>query len=101
MSRMDRYHGDEEPMKRLDKNQELYQNYSNQIPYTNAVDISDTIAYEIPSGIEHKTYTTREDYQKYRNYQNGEDIPQTRKELLDFNHLYPSKENKIYDINSV
>ena len=34
-------------------------------------------------------------------YQDTGNIPRTKKELEDFNYLYPKKDNKIYDINSV
>ena len=101
MRRMDRYQNDEnEKERRLDKNQELYQNFSSNAIYTNITDVTNANAYELnPDNTEPKT--RREVYQEMQRYQPTESTKKTRKELEDFNYLYQRKENKIYDINSV
>ena len=100
MSRMDRYKNEDNPLSRTTKNQELYQNVSNNTIYANITDVTNANAFEIQNN--NKTSrTTRESYQQMKKYQNIEPIPRTRKELDDFNYLYPKKENKVYDINSV
>ena len=102
MRRMDRYQEDvNAPVRRIDRNQELYRNFSNNTIYTNITDVTNANAYDI-SGVQNgSTRTTREAYQQMRQYQDVEEIPRTRKELEDFNVLYQRKENKVYDINSV
>ena len=100
MSRMDRYKSETSPLSRTSKNQELYQNVSNNTIYANITDVTNANAFEIKNN--NKTSrTTRESYQQMKKYQNVEPVPRTRKELDDFNYLYPKKENKVYDINSV
>lgn len=100
MSRMDRYKNEDNPLSRTTKNQELYRNLSNNTIYTNITDVTNANAFEIQNN--NKTSrTTRESYQQMKKYQNVEPIPRTRKELDDFNYLYPKKENKVYDINTV
>ena len=102
MSRMDRYKSETSPLSRTSKNQELYQNVSNNTIYANITDVTNANAFEINNNNNNKTSrTTRESYQQMKKYQNVEPIPRTRKELDDFNYLYPKKENKVYDINSV
>ncbi len=101
MRRMDRYKDEDmAPASRLDKNQELYQNFSNNTIYTNITDVTNANAYDISSAIS-GSHTTREAYQQMQKYQAMEDVPKTKKELEDFNYLYQRKENKVYDINSV
>ena len=105
MRRMDRYKDENNTRSsRLDKNQDLYQNVSNNTIYTNITDVINANAFEINS-IKPKendsNYTSREEYQKMRKYQNIEPPQRNRKELDDINHLYQKQENKIYDINSV
>ena len=103
MRRMDRYREESDtPISRIDKNQELYQNFSNNTIYTNITDVTNANAYDISStNQENKNRTTREAYQQMLKYQNMEPTPRNKKELEDFNYLYQKKENKIYDINSV
>jgi len=103
MRRMDRYKDEtNSPISRLDKNQELYQNFSNNTIYTNITDVTNANAYDISQNSrENKTHTTREAYQQMQKYQAVEDLPKNKKELEDFNYLYQKKENKVYDINSV
>lgn len=102
MKRMDRYQADEQQPSRTEKNQELYQNFSNNVIYTNVADVATANAYDITetSHTDH-TYTTREAYQQMQRYQDIDNVPQSKKELNDFNYLYQKKENKVYDINSV
>jgi hypothetical protein len=101
MRRMDRY-GEETTnhVSRTDKNKELYENYTTNVVYTNLSDVTNSNAYEIDPNSSINSRTTREAYQKLREYQNVE-IPKEKKELEDVNYLYQRKENKVYDINSV
>ena len=101
MRRMDRYgYGEDNHNSRLDKNQELYQNISNNVIYTNLEEIKNANAFDI-SQSNNSGHTTREDYQKIQRYKDLEDVPPSKKELDDFNYFYQKKEKKIYDINSV
>ncbi|MBQ6134804.1 MAG: hypothetical protein IJI60_00630 [Bacilli bacterium] len=100
MSRMDRYNEEENSPSRLEKNQELYRNFSNNTIYTNVTDITTSNTYEIhPQDL--ASQKTREAYQQIQKYQDPDTIPKEKKELEEFNHFYPKKENKVYDINSV
>lgn len=102
MRRMDRYKEDDNQISRYKRNQDLYQNYSTNTIYTNISDITNDNAYEISNNVNNlNSYRTREAYQQMQRYQDTGDIPRTKKELEDFNYLYPKKDNKIYDINSV
>lgn len=102
MRRMDRYKEDDNQISRYKRNQDLYQNYSTNTIYTNISDITNDNAYEISNNVNNSnSYRTREAYQQMQRYQDTGDIPRTKKELEDFNYLYPKKDNKIYDINSV
>ena len=100
MRRMDRYNeNNTTTSSRIDKNQELYQNFSSNSIYTNITDVTNANAYEINNNPNSRT--TREEYQNLRKYQDVEPLPKNRKELEDVNYLYKRKENKVYDINSV
>ena len=102
MRRMDRYKEDDNQISRYKRNQDLYQNYSTNTIYTNISDITNDNAYEISNNVNNlNSYRTREAYQQMQRYQDTGNIPRTKKELEDFNYLYPKKDNKIYDINSV
>ena len=102
MRRMDRYQTDEDTqLRRMAKNQNLYQNVSTNVIYTNITDVTNANAYEISNPSDSNHYTTREDYQKMQKYQNVENMPKSKRELADFNYLYQRKENRVYDINSV
>ncbi len=102
MRRMDRYNDEDNQISRFARNQELYQNYSNNTIYTNITDVTNANAYDISNSIDPtSSYKTREAYQQMQKYQDTEKVPETKKELDDFNYLYQKKENKIYDINSV
>ena len=101
MRRMDRYKNEDiSNTSRLDKNKELYQNYSNNTIYTNVEDVVNANAFEIGNNT-NKSHTTREQYQQMRKYQDVEPLPRNKKELDDVNYLIQKHENKIYDINSV
>lgn len=102
MKRMDRYKDEETPrVNRTTKNQELYQNVSNNAIYTNITDVTNANAFEIDNESRYNnSHATREAYHKMQKYQNVEPVGKTKKELDDFNYLYQRKENKIYDINS-
>ena len=47
MSRMDRYKSETSPLSRTSKNQELYQNVSNNTIYANITDVTNANAFEI------------------------------------------------------
>ena len=98
MRRMDRYK-DEERVNRLEKNQELYQDVANNPKVANITDVANANAFEISSPKD--SQSQRESYQQMRKYGGMEDVPKVKKELDDFNYLYPKKEKRIYDINSV
>lgn len=102
MRRMDRYNDEYNvQISRADKNQELYQNISNNSKYTNITDVTNANAFEIKNTSHSNNYKSREAYQQMKKYQNIEPVPRVKKELEDFNYLYQQKENKVYDINSV
>lgn len=101
MRRMDRYseNTNTSASSRINKNQELYQNFSTNSIYTNITDVTNANAYEINNN--KTSHTTREEYQNLRKFQEVEPLPRNKKELEDVNYLYQRKENKVYDINSV
>ena len=100
MRRMDRYKDeDENRINRLEKNQELYYDVANNPKVTNITDVTNANAFEISSKKE--SQSQRESYQQMRKYGGMEEVPKVKKELDDFNYLYPKKEKRIYDINSV
>ena len=104
MKRMDRYKDKETTVgSRTTKNQELYQNVSDNVIHTNITDVTNANAFEInPSQINDSPQApTRELYQQMKKYQRVEATPRVKKELDDFNYLYQRNDNKIYDINSV
>ena len=98
MKRMDRYNEENSKVSRIDKNQNLYQDFSMNAIYTNITDVTNSNAYEINPNTD--SHTSREAYQQLRELQVIE-VPKEKKELDDVNYLYQRKENKIYDINSV
>ena len=101
MRRMDRYKDETSTMeKRMEKNQELYQDLVNNTKYTNITDVTNANAYDLSKKEKDKS-GSREAYQQRKKYQGVEEVPKVKKELEDFNFLYPKKEKKIYDINSV
>ena len=93
MRRMDRYNGNTNTSSssRIDKNQELYQNFSSNSIYTNITDVTNANAYEINNN--KTSHTTREEYQNLRKFQDVEPLPKSKKELEDVNYLYQKREN--------
>ena len=101
MRRMDRYKDEDiKRSSRIDKNQELYQNFSSNTIYTNITDVTNANAFEIKNN-DQSLYKSRESYQQMRKYQDIEPLPRSKKELEDVNYLMQKNENKVYDINSV
>jgi len=101
-SRMDRYReldNDTERTSRSRRNQELYQNIGTNAKYTNFTDVTNSNTTLIDRN--RRDYSTREDYQKRKEYTSFENKPKVKKELDDFNHLYQDHENRVYDINSI
>ena len=104
MRRMDRYNEEDSTNRacRVDKNQVLYQDVSNNNVSANITDVSNVNAFEIHQEEEKKpTRQSREAYQQMQKYQAVEPESHTKKELEDYNQLYPKRENKVYDINTV
>jgi len=101
MKRMDRYNEENNSrVSRIDRNKNLYQDFSMNAIYTNITDVTNANAYEIKPNSDSNSRTTREAYQQLREYQDVE-LPKEKKELEDVNYLKERQENKIYDINSV
>ena len=101
MRRMDRYDNQGNThLSRYNKNKDLYDKVSSDNIYTNISDVINANAFEIPNS-NNLSRTNRETYQKLKKYQDIEPLPQTKKELEDFNFIYQKRENKVYDINSV
>ena len=100
MSRMDRYNetSSSNHASRIDRNKNLYQDFSMNAIYTNITDVTNANAYEIDNNP--NSYKTREAYQHLKEYQDIE-LPREKKELNDVKYLSGRQENKIYDINSV
>ena len=97
--RMDRYNtSNTDEVKRSNKNQELYHDIGTNTKYTNFVDVRDANAYRVDD--KSNSYT-RENYQHMKEYTNIAPKTRIRKEFDDFNHLYNTNENRVYDINSV
>ncbi len=100
-SRMDRYK-DENPKtySRSNKNKELYQNLGNNTRYTSITDVTSVNAIDIESA--KSRANTREGYHQIKEFnQNIQPVPRVKKELEDFNNLYKTRENRIYDVNRV
>ena len=101
MRRMDRYKDEDTNTvsRRSSKNQELYQTIGTNTRYTSFTDVTNANAYDIS---QRENTSTREGYQKMRQYNNIYDYaPKERRELDDFNKLINNNEHKVYDINSV
>ena len=103
-SRMERYQEEqrrkrEEPIRRSEKNQELYDTLYTNTKYTEFTDVASHNAVEL-TALE-KNYKTREGYHQLKEYENVLVPPKVKRELEDFEALYKEEENKIYDINSV
>ena len=100
MRRMDRYNeNSSKQITRSDKNQELYDNIGNNTRYTNFTDVTNANAFNLDEA--KSNYRTREGYHKMKEYKDFAPQPKVKRELEEFNNLYQTKENKVYDINSV
>lgn len=101
MRRMDRY-SEENNTKttRIDKNKNLYQDFSMNAIYTNITDVTNSNAYEINPESNNISPTTREAYHQLKEYQTVKPTKE-KKELEDVNYIKERQENKVYDINSV
>lgn len=104
MKRMDRYFEEDSSNRvtRSNKNQDLYQNIGRNSRYTNFTDVTNTNAYEInTSHNSNRNMSSREDYQRMREYKDFIPGPKVKRELEEFKNVYKEKENRVYDINSV
>lgn len=97
MRRMDRYSKNTTTATRRDRNEELYRELNSDIKYANVTDVTNTNAYEITN----KKNRTREDYHKLKEYNMIKEEPREKKELQEFNYINKTKENKVYDINTI
>lgn len=99
-SRMDRYKDENnKTYSRSDRNQELYQNIGNNTRYTSITDVTNANAIDLDNA--KKRANTREGYHQIKEYNTNVSIPKVKKELDDFNNLYKTRENRIYDVNRV
>lgn len=99
-SRMDRYKEDSSKIySRSDRNQELYQNIGNNTRYTNLTDVTNSNAIDLDNAS--KMTNTREGYHQMKEFRQQVPVPKVKKELDDFNYLYKTRENRVYDVNRV
>ena len=100
-SRMDRYREEEmsKTYSRSNRNKELYQNIGSNTRYTNLTDVTNANAIDLDSA--KKNANTREGYHQMKEFGKNVEVPKVKKELDDFNYLYQTRENRIYDINRV
>ena len=94
---LDRYNNNTTSATRRDRNEELYRELNSDIKYANVTDVTNTNAYEITN----KKNRTREDYHKLKEYNMIKEEPREKKELQEFNYINKTKENKVYDINTI
>ena len=85
-------------LRREDRNQELYHDFYSNSTYTefqeynnNVVDLSNL----------NKQNQTREEYQKIKEFQDLMPPLKEKRDLDRFETLYPTDDNKVYDINSI
>ena len=97
MRRMDRYQKNTTSVTRRDRNEELYKELNSDIKYANVTDVTNTNAYEITNN----KNRTREDYHKLKEYNMIKEEPKEKRELREFNYINKTKENKVYDINTI
>lgn len=97
MRRMDRYNNNTTSATRRDRNEELYKELNSDIKYANVTDVTNTNAYEITNN----KNRTREDYHKLKEYNMIKEEPKEKRELQEFNYINKTKENKVYDINTI
>lgn len=100
-SRMDRYRdkGDEKTYSRSNRNQELYQNIGSNTRFTNLTDVTNANAIDLDNAA--KITNTREGYHQMKEFRQNIKVPKVKKELDDFNYLYQTRENRVYDVNRV
>lgn len=99
-SRMDRYKEDNTKIySRSNRNQELYQNIGNNTRYANLTDVTNSNAIDLDNAS--KMTNTREGYHQMKEFRQQTPIPKVKKELDDFNYLYKTRENRVYDVNRV
>lgn len=102
-SRMDRYDSQKVNKKevvstRSEKNQDLYDDFYTNSTYTEYQDFTDK---PVDLASLNKNYHTREEYQKIKEYKSVITPPEVKRDLDKLESLYPTDENKVYDINSV
>ncbi len=103
-SRMDRYEENAQrkqntPVRREDKNKGLYHDFYTNSTYTEFQDFDDKNVVDL-SSID-QSRQTREQYQKIKEYQDIITPPKVKRDLDQFEDLYPTDENKVYDINNI
>lgn len=100
-SRMDRYNqnNSEQKSRREDKNQNLYDNLYTNSTYVEYHDDNTENALELSSI--NKKAKTREVYQKMKEFESIMPAPKSRRDLEQYEYLYPTDENKNYDINDI
>ena len=85
---------------RTSRNQELYQDLGKTEKYTTFTDVSKIEAIDLEEA--KRNYHTRQGYHQAREYNFfEEEKPKVRKELDEFNYLYPKEEKKSYNLNEV
>ena len=102
-SRMQRYEENSEnkgARTRTSRNQELYQDLGKTEKYTTFTDVSKIEAIDLEEA--KRNYHTRQGYHQAREYNFfEEEKPKVRKDLDEFNYLYPKEEKKSYNLNEV
>lgn len=100
-SRMDRYRdkGDTNTYSRANRNQELYQNIGSNTRVANLTDVTNANAIDLDNAS--RITNTREGYHQMKEFRKDITVPKVKKELDDFNYLYQTRENRIYDVNRV
>lgn len=104
-SRMERYDSQQKNKKNIvlrreDKNQGLYDGfYTNNSTYTEYQGFDDKNVVDL--SMLNKNYHTREEYQKIKEYKDVVASPKVKRDLDHFESLYPTDENRVYDINNI
>ena len=100
-SRMDRYRdkGETNTYSRANRNQELYQNIGSNTRVANLTDVTNANAIDLDNAS--RITNTREGYHQMKEFRKDITVPKVKKELDDFNYLYQTRENRIYDVNRV
>ena len=100
-SRMDRYRdkGDTNTYSRANRNQELYQNIGSNTRVANLTDVTNANAIDLDNAS--RITNTREGYHQMKEFRKDITVPKVKKELDEYNYLYQTRENRIYDVNRV